>query len=123
MQPNIRTIHGDTVIDKYFALRDRNNPETLAFLEAENRRTVDAMKPLEGLEKQLYDEMLARVQETDTGVPAPFGAFEYYARTEQGKQYRILCRRVRGTVNEEVILDCNELAAGHEFFALAFDPA
>ena len=121
MRPHTRSTHGDTVVDPYFALRDRENPETIAFLEAENRRTAETMKPLEPLETQLYDEMLARVQETDASAPAPFGAFEYYVRTEQGKQYRIYCRRPRGGAAEEIILDCNELAAGHEYFALAFD--
>jgi oligopeptidase B len=116
MEPKIRTIHGETVTDKYFDLRDRENPETIAFLEAENRRTAEAMKPLEPLQKELYDEMLGRIQETDSTVPAPFGAFEYYSRTEQGKQYQILCRRYP----EQVILDCNELAAGHDYFSLAF---
>lgn len=116
MQPKIRTIHGDTVIDKYFALRDRDNPETIAFLEAENRRTAEALKPLEPLQQQLYDEMLGRIQETDSSVPYPMGAFEYYTRTEAGKQYPILCRRWA----DVVILDCNELAQGHEYFSLAF---
>jgi len=116
MQPKIRTLHGDTVIDKYSGLRDRDDPATIAFLEAENRRTAEALKPLEPLQQRLYGEMLARIQETDSTPPFPMGAFEYYTCTEQGKQYPILCRRWP----DEVILDCNELASGHDYFSLAF---
>jgi len=120
--PHIRTTHGDSVTDKYFWLRDRENPETLAFLEAENRRTDEAMKQLAPLQEQLYGEMLGRLQETDASVPAPFGGFEYYTRTEEGKQYPIRCRKeLRTQAPEHVMLDCNELAAGQEYFALAFD--
>jgi oligopeptidase B len=107
----------ETNADEYAWLRDRNNPKTIEFLETENRRTEEAMKPTEALQAQLYNEMLARIEEDDSSVPAPMGAFEYYTRTEKGKQYPILCRRYP----EEVILDCNVLAQGHDFFALAFD--
>jgi oligopeptidase B len=117
MKSHIRTIHGDTVVDEYFELRDRDNPETLRFLEAENRRTGEAMEPAGMLQEELYREMLGRIQETDMSAPARIGAFEYYSRTEPGKQYPILCRREP----EQVILDCNQLAEGHPFFAIAFD--
>ena len=124
----MRSIHGDDVADHYFHLRDREHPDTVPFLEAENRRTQEAMKPLEHLQKVLYDEMVARIEETDSSVPAPFGAFEYYARTEKGRQYQILCRRARGTLEnlkkgEEIMLDCNTLAEGQPFFAMAFNHA
>ena len=122
MNSYTRTIHGESVDDKYFWLRDRANPETVAFLEAENRRTAQAMLRLEVLQEQLYQEMLGRIQETDVSVPAPAGDFAYYTRTEEGKQYPILCRvPLREPTNEQIMLDCNALAAGHEYFALAFD--
>ncbi len=95
--PHLRTIHGDTVVDNYFHLRDRQHPDTLPFLEAENRHTEEVMKPLEPLQKKLYDEMLGRIEETDSSVPAPQGNFEYYSRTEASKQDPILCRRPRAT--------------------------
>ncbi len=108
--------------DAYFWLRDREDPRTLAFLEAENQRTDEAMKRLEPLREQLYGEMLGRLQETDVTVPARFGDFEYFTRTEKGLQYPILCRRSAiAQAAEQIILDCNELAAGTDYFALAFD--
>ena len=106
--------------DRYFHFRDRNHPETLPFLEAENRRTEEAMKPLEPLIETLYAEMVARIDENEATVPAPFGAFEYYSRYEQGRQYQVICRRPRHTIDGEVILDCNALAEGQPYFALAF---
>ncbi len=109
--------------DKYFHFRDRNHPETIPYLEAENRRTAEAMKPFELLQTKLYEEMVARIQEDDSSVPAPFGEFEYYARYEQGLQYQIVCRRAKGTENEEVMLDCNLLSEGHPFFSMAFSHA
>jgi oligopeptidase B len=119
---HIRTIHGDSVADDYFWLRDRTDPRTFAFLEAENHRTDEAMKRLEPLQEKLYQEMLSRVQEADVSVPAPFGTYEYFTRTEKGKQYPILCRRPAGAESgEEEMLDCNALAEGTEYFALAFD--
>ena len=113
----MRSIHGDDIADHYFHLRDREHPDTVPFLEAENRRTEEAMKPLEQLQKELYDEMVARIEETDSSVPAPFGNFEYYGRTEKGKQYQILCRKEKGNLEnlkkgEEIMLDCNTLAEG-----------
>lgn len=107
--------------DKYFHFRDRNHPETIPYLETENRRTEAAMKPLEPLIETLYAEMVARIDENEATVPAPFGAFEYYSRYEKGRQYQVICRRPRGGTEEEVILDCNALAEGWPFFALAFN--
>ena len=78
------------------------------------------MKPVAGLRQQLYDEMVARIQETDVSVPWRFGAHEYYSRTEQGKQYTIYCRRSLTSLAEEILLDCNQLAEGHNYFSLAF---
>ena len=107
-------------MDLYSWLRDRGNPRTLAFLEAENRRTAEYMARLAPLENQIYEEMLGRIEETDSTVPARLGAYEYYSRTEKGRQYPILCRRAPDDIPDETILDCNELALGHDYFALAF---
>lgn len=118
--PKITGIHGQTLIDNYFWMRDKANPEVKAYLEAENAYTDAVMKPTESLQKKLYNEMLARIKETDIEVPYKYGEYFYYSRTEAGKQYPIRCRR-KGSMEapEEVVLDLNELAQGKSFMAIA----
>jgi len=121
--PKITEVNGHKLVDNYFWLRDKKNPEVKAYLEAENAYTDAVMKPSEGLQKKLYDEMLSRIKETDVEVPYKEGGYFYYVRTEAGKQYPIRCRRKGGMdAPEEVILDVNELAKGQAFMSLgAFD--
>lgn len=111
--------HGDVRIDDYYWLRDRENPEVIAYLEAENAYTEAGMRHTEGSQKALYDEILARIQETDLSVPYRKGDFFYYSRTEAGKDYPIYCRK-QGSLDavEDVLLDQNILAEGHDFFDL-----
>jgi oligopeptidase B len=120
--PHQTTIHGEIVTDNWFWLRDRQHPQTLPYLEAENRYTAQVMEPASELETKIYTEMVARIQETDSSVPAKYGAFDYYTRMEQGKQYPIHCRRpLTADPTEEIVLDCNTLAASHGYFSLAYD--
>jgi len=109
--------HGDVRVDNYHWLRERDNPEVLTYLEAENRYTAQVMDPFKELQQKLYDEMLGRIQEDDRSVPFPLGSFLYYHRTEKGKAYPIHCRRLPAGP-EQVILDENDLASGHEFFSI-----
>ena len=121
--PKVTEINGVKLVDNYFWLRDKKNPDVKAYLEAENVYTDAVMKPTEALQKKLYDEMLGRIKETDVEVPYREGGYFYYVRTEAGKQYPIRCRR-KGSMDaaEEVILDVNELAKGQAFMSLgAFD--
>jgi oligopeptidase B len=121
--PKTTEINGHTLVDNYYWLRDKKNPDVKAYLEAENTYTDAVMKPTEGLQKKLYDEMLSRIKETDVEVPYKEGAYFYYLRTEAGKQYGIRCRK-KGSVEapEEIVLDVNELAKGQKFMSLgAFD--
>ena len=118
------TIHGVTLADDYAWLRDKESPDVTAYLEAENIYADAVMAPLAGLREQLYQEMLSHIKQTDVSVPYRDGDWWYYSRTEEGLQYGIFCRK-RGTaagqdVNgaEEVLLDGNELARGHAFFAI-----
>ncbi len=115
----ITKIHGETLVDDYFWLREKTNPEVIAHLEAENTYTDTVMKPTEAFQENLYKEMLSHIKETDLSVPYRWGDYFYYTRTEQGKQYAIYCRK-RGSVEakEEVILDQNELAKGLKFFSI-----
>ena len=118
--PKVTEIHGRKLVDNYFWLRDKTNPEVKAYLEAENAYTDAVMRPTEPLQRKLYDEMLGRIKETDVEVPYQDGGYFYYSRTEAGKQYPILCRK-KGSLNapEEVVLDVNELAKGQAFMSLA----
>jgi oligopeptidase B len=117
--PKIDTIHGDVLEDDYFWLRERANPEVMAYLEAENAYTAAGMRHTEALQERLYQEMLGRLKETDLSVPYRDHGYWYYTRTEQGESYPIFCRK-RGTLAapEEVMLDQNQLAAGKRFHAL-----
>jgi len=117
--PKVDVIHGQRRVDDYFWLRDKASPEVRAYLEAENRHTESVMAPTRPLQETLYREMLARIQETDLSVPFKDGGYFYYSRTEEGKQYPILCRRKGAlTAPEEVTLDVNALAEGREFMSV-----
>ena len=118
--PQARTVHSETVIDNWFYLRDRENPATIPWLEAENRFTQASTAHLEPLRQELYAEMVGRIQETDVSVPWKSGRWQYYSRTEQGRQYSISCRKGADGI-EKILLDGNALAEGHDYLSLAFD--
>src|SRR5690348_2866913 len=117
-KPHETHIHGYTRTDNYFWLREKTNPAVRAYLEAENAYTDAVMKPTEGLQQQLYDEMLRRIKQTDESAPYPENGYVYYSRTEEGKQYPILCRKRAGSDVEQVLIDENEMANGLGFFSL-----
>ena len=118
--PKLTDINGHKLVDNYFWLRDKKNPEVKAYLDAENSYADALMKPTEPLQKKLYGEMLGRIKETDVDVPYKYDDYFYYSRTEAGKQYPIRCRRQRSMdASEEVVLDINELAKGQAFMAVA----
>jgi oligopeptidase B len=116
--PHSMTVHGDTRIDNYFWLRDRKDPDTIAYLEAENSYTKEKLQHTEPLQAALYVEMLGRIQQTDLSVPVKRDEYFYYTRTEEGKQYAIQCRKKGAKGPEEILLDCNQLAEGHKYFRL-----
>jgi|SRR5579863_5909196 len=123
--PHQMTVHGDTRTDDYFWLRDRSDPDTMAYLENENSYTLAMMRHTEELQSSLYAEMLSHIQQTDLTVPVKRDEYFYYTRTEEGKQYRIYCRK-HGSVDapEEILLDGNALAEGHKYFQMgAFAPS
>ena len=118
--PHVTEINGRKLVDNYFWMRDKKNPEVADYLRAENAYTEAIMKPTEPFQKKLYDEMLSRIKETDVDVPYKFGDYFYYTRTEAGKQYGIRCRK-KGSMDasEEVVLDINDLAKGKAFMSVA----
>ncbi len=127
-----RTHHGDTFVDDYEWLRDPSDPETLAYLEAENAYTKASTAHLASLREQIFTEIKTRTQETDLSVPSRTGDHWYYRRSIEGQQYPLLCRvKAVGddwtppvlapgvdVPGEQLILDCNALAAHTSFFAL-----
>ena len=117
--PKADKLHGDVRIDNYSWLRERSNPEVIKYLEAENKYAEAMMKHTKKLQGRLYKELVGRIKETDFEVPEKIDDYYYYSRTEKGKQYSIHCRRKESLdAEEEVILDENALAAGHDYFAI-----
>ncbi|MDX6368104.1 MAG: oligopeptidase, partial [Nocardioidaceae bacterium] len=131
-RPIERTHHGDVVVDDYEWLRDKTDPATVAYLEAENAYTDANTAHLAGLRDEIFAEIKGRTQETDLSVPSRSGGFWYYSRTVEGSQYPVLCRtRAEGgdwtpptlswdtaVPGEEVLLDCNTLAEGSDYFSI-----
>ena len=131
--PAERTHHGDTFVDDYEWMRDKESAETIAYLEAENTYTQERTAHLAGLRDTLFDEIKSRTKETDLSVPSRLGSFWYYGRSLEGKQYGISCRcpldspddwappeldADTAVPGEQTLLDSNELAEGHDFFSL-----
>ncbi len=133
VRPVERTHHGDTFVDDYEWLRDKDDPEVIAHLEAENAHTEARTAHLEDLREAIFGEIKARTKETDLSVPSRIRGWWYYGRTIEGRQYGVSCRRPvldpddwtppaieadETPEDEQVVLDLNELAEGHEFFSL-----
>ncbi|MEV0298867.1 S9 family peptidase [Nocardia sp. NPDC050710] len=135
--PTERVHHGDVFIDEYEWLRDKENPEVIAHLEAENAYTEARTAHLGGLRDTIFDEIKSRTQETDLSVPTRMGEFWYYSRSFEGKQYGAHCRcpidadaagidawtppQLEAGIEvpgEQVLLDSNVLAEGNDFFSL-----
>jgi oligopeptidase B len=118
-RPHRYEIHGDSCRDDYHWLRERDNAEMLAYLEAENAYTDAMMAESKTLQTTLYEEMRGRVREADLSVPEQVDDYFYYSRTEKGRQYPIYCRR-QGSLegDEEILLDQNKLAEGRSYTAV-----
>src|ERR1044072_247541 len=102
-------IHGVTLVDDYFWLREKTNPAAMTHLKSEDAYTDMVMKPTAPLQEKLYNEMLSHIKQTDSNVPYRYGNYLYYSRTFEGKQYPVFCRK-KGSANaaEEDLLDLNE---------------
>jgi oligopeptidase B len=92
-EPVEHVIHGDRRVDHYAWMKNKKDPRVKAYLEAENAYTDAAMRGTEALQEKLYQEMLGRIQQTDLSVPYQLRGYEYYTRTEEGKQYPVYCRK------------------------------
>ncbi len=117
--PHELNIHGHTRIDNYYWLNERENPEVIEYLEAENKYAEESLKHTEPLQKQLFDEITGRIKQDDNSVPVKIRDYYHYTRYEEGKEYPIFCRKKHSLDNpEEIMLDCNELAKGFAFFEI-----
>ena len=116
--PKTTVLHGETWVDEYHWLRNKGTPEVEEYLRAELAYAEAYMEPTKALQQKIYDEMLSRIQQTDSNVPYLDRGYFYYSRTEEGKQYPIYARR-KGALEapEEVILDVNKLAEGKKFMS------
>ena len=128
--PTERVHHGDVVVDEYAWLINKDDPDTIAYLEAENAYTKQATAHLDDLRETIFQEIKGRTLETDLSVPVRKGGWWYYSRTEEGKQYGIQCR-VAATgeappelkpgeplPGEQILLDANELAGDSPYLSI-----
>lgn len=108
--------HGHVRVDNYYWLRERNNPEVIKYLEAENEYTSAMMAHTRDLQETLFREFKTRIKQTDISVPFLRDGYYYYTRTEEGRNYPIYCRK-KGSLDapEEILLDVNRIAEGHKF--------
>jgi oligopeptidase B len=109
--PHFDERHDDIRLDEFHWLRQRQNPDVIAYLEAENAWTAASMAHTGDLQRRLYEELVGRIQETDLSVPERLDEWLYYSRTEAGRQYPIYCRSRDETGTEQVLLDLNAVAA------------
>src|SRR4051812_49279264 len=118
-RPTALTHHGDTRTDEWYWLQERENPDVISYLEAENTYTDQVLAGLEPLRQKLFAEIKSRIKETDESPPVKKDDYWYYGRTVEGMQYAIHCRK-HGSLDaaEEVLVDENVLAEGHDFFSL-----
>ncbi|MBC7747410.1 MAG: S9 family peptidase [Methylotenera sp.] len=111
--------HGEKRLDNYFWLNDRENPEVIDYLNQENTYYDAMTSDTKGFQKELYEEMKARIKEDDQSVPYLYNGYYYITRFETGKDYPIYSRK-KGSLaaTEEILFNCNEMAEGHSYFQL-----
>jgi oligopeptidase B len=118
VEPTELERHGDVRIDDYYWLNQREDPEVLAYLQAENEYTRAILSSTEDLQEQLFEEIKGRIKQDDSTAPFLDDGFYYYARYEDGKEYRIYCRK-KGSLDapEQILYDANARAEGHGFYS------
>jgi len=117
-RPVVLSLHGDHRTDDWYWMRERDDPATLAHLEAENAYADAVLEPTNARRDCIFEEIASHIQETDESAPVPDGPWEYYSRTVEELQYAIQCRRPRGGGPETVLLDQNVEAQDEDYFAL-----
>lgn len=113
-RPVVRDFSGISIADDYAWLENPRDPEVIAYLESENAYLDHVLAETGDLRDRLQAELMARVQRTDMHVPVQIGDVSYYIRTETGRDYDILCRRVGGpNAPEQILLDLNDMAGDY----------
>lgn len=117
-QPKELTTHGHTRIDNYYWLNERENPEVIAYLNAENAYSKKVMADTEELQEELFDEIVSRIKQTEESVPYKKNGYFYYTRYEAGKEYPLYARK-KGSLEgkEEIMLNANERAEGQSYYS------
>ncbi len=115
--PVTLTTAGHKRVDNYYWLKERDNPNVIAYLEAENAYTDAMMSDVKGLREQLFTEITSRIKQDDQSVPYFKNGYYYYTRYEKGGEYPLYCRK-KGSPDaaEEIMLNCNVAAKGHDYF-------
>ncbi len=108
---------GQTRVDNYYWLKDKNNPEVIEYIKAENAYTDTVMASTKSLQETIYNEIVGRIKEDDESYPSFRDGYFYYSRSEKGKQYRTYLRR-KGSMDapEEILFDVNKMAEGKQAF-------
>lgn len=118
--PHEMTIHGDTRVDDYYWLNNREDPKVLDYLRAENAYLDTMLSPIRQFREDLFQEMKSRIKEKDESVPYFKNGYLYYTRFEEGKEYPVYCRKKGdSTAPEEIMVNVNEMAEGHAYYQLA----
>ena len=118
-KPKTLSIHGDDRIDNYYWMNDREDPEVIDYLNAENEYYEESTSHTKAFQNELFEEMKSRIKEDDSSVPYKLNGYWYQVKYETGKDYPIYTRR-KGSMDaeEEIMFDCNEMAEGHSYFNL-----
>ncbi len=118
IEAKVDTLFGVELVDNYGWLRNKENPEVIDYLKAENEYAESVMAHTAKIREDLYNEMVGRIKETDLSVPVRDGEYYYYTRDEQGKEYKIYCRKKGQDGTEEILLDLNKVAEGKDYLLL-----
>lgn len=117
--PKELSIHNDVRIDDYYWMNDRENPEVIDYLNAENTYFEEMTAHTKDFEQTLFEEMKARIKEDDESVPYKYNGYWYIVKYETGKDYPVYIRKKDTLDNpEELLFDCNAMAIGHDYFKL-----
>ncbi len=118
-KPYTTTVHGQELSDPYYWFRNRELPEVIDHLKAENEYTNKQLSKFDQLHKKLWKELKGRVKDSDESYPVKKGDYYYYSKDVEGHEYRIFCRKYKNLeANEEIILDLNQLAEGKDYLSL-----
>ncbi len=117
-KPRELEAHGHVRRDEYYWLRERENPEVIAYLEEENAHTKKVMDSCAPLQETLYQEIKGRIPQADSSVPSRIRDYYYYTRFEDNRDYPIYCRKTQLDGEEQIMLDVNDLAEGHDYYSV-----